>query len=100
LEARGRFIDNEDFGEYDCDSNAPDISDDCILRQAVRIVRQRWESNFWRSRYDMIAHNCQDFVREVVNEYNRLLQEENECKGECGLKTKEECDNRCNKKDK
>ena len=97
LGSKGSFFEekkNKDgkYEGYDFDDYAPNVSNDCILRQAVDNVKKyNWRFKF----YDIMINNCQDFVAAVVREYNRLLIEW-DCTGKCGLRTKEECE--CNNK--
>jgi RHS repeat-associated protein len=95
----GHWMLNENINNYDCDNDAPDVSNDCILKKAVGIVQ-----GYWDMYYSFDSHNCQNFVDFVVREYNRLQNDSNymdelkktyDCTGKCGMRTKQQC-NECN----
>lgn len=110
----------ETLADYQCDINAPDISNDCILEDAVNNVKNSKKYKEKISQLELLlGHylnykfglnlngvyntfnlNCQDFVYDVVDEYNRLqsdseymerLRRKYDCTGKCGMRTKEEC---------
>lgn len=61
--------DEADLAEYD--RRDPQDFDDGRMRRAVEIVRNTGE---WSGAdYDVILHNCQDFVTAVLQQYNSLV---------------------------
>ena len=103
--------------KFKCDPNAPKFND-CILNDAVNNVKGsgKFKEKFWFSlfgtfgggkKYNWRKHNCQDFVYDVVDEYNRLSNDSNymdefhknhDCKDKCSMKKEEEC-KKCNNND-
>ena len=63
------FKDDENIKFYDFD-RYPGIYDDKTLRKAEENVQGRWRFRF--KTYCLIANDCKDYIREVLEEYGNL----------------------------
>ncbi len=60
----GLFDDSENADEYQCSNES---YDDDIIRKAADNIKDNWQDG-----YNVFTNNCQDYITDLLNEYERI----------------------------